>query len=213
MVAVGATAACGLNAAGQLSVDASGGPPAKRGGDSGSLSTSPGDASRDATTVQEASAAVDAGAPPADAASDTSVDAEGLADSSGTSDASVAETGPADAHHADAAGADAGHPDAASSHDAASADAGVDSSPPPGGCILAYSCGSSRCGCNQRCDEGTTCGACMPHFGTCTLSVEACDTDFSSPFNCGGCGNSCYISCPSFTPSCNLVGGAYTCGC
>ncbi len=174
---------------------------------------------KDASPVVDATVGSDGGLI-SEAGPDSSHDAKPHADVASPHDASKEDSTvhPPDAGEHHDAGHDAGKHDAGhdsghdSGHDAGvSMDAGVVVTQPPSNCgFLGYSCGSHTCSCNQVCDDDTTCGACLPHFGYCLTS---CDTDFSSPGSCGGCTNNCYISCRSLSPSCNLSGGTYTCGC
>jgi hypothetical protein len=226
IVTLGLVPACGLPATGELpsgldagqlggdsttpKLDATGGSHMKpdatadAGGkkhDGGGGTKHDGSPQGDAPSPPDGSTQADAGD------SGSAVDA---GDAGSTGDAGE-DAGTGDAGH-DAGAHDAGV-DAMTAPDAGSGDAGVDASAPPGGCFYDYSCGSAKCGCNQLCDDGTTCGACLPHFGTCGLDAHDCDTDFSSTLSCGGCGNICTCLNP-FSIKCNKTGtGGYACGC
>jgi hypothetical protein len=222
IIALGSVAACGLDAAGdELSGADTGlvGPTLDAGGmagghDARSDAKHPGDA----TTKKDGSP--DAGDARGDASSDVSPHADvmaakdgGTTHDGGSEDASHDSGSTADGGNE--ASTDAGRPDAG--NDAGPPDGGrdagtgVDASLPPSHCgglfSNSYSCGSSTCGCNQLCDDGTTCGACLPHFGTCPLDGNSCDSDFSSATACGGCGNICCFG----LGTCSLSGGAYSC--
>jgi hypothetical protein len=228
LLTLGALTACGLNAAGELATDLDAGSQAPT--DDGGNGTGAGhDARSDAKHPGDATVPHDA---KADGKGGSNVDAPLSIDGATPSDAPTMHdgeptdaphdsTGPKDGNPGDASSADASSHDGeapdASGHDAAATDAGhdaseeagVDASGPPGGCFLNYSCGSSKCSCNQLCDDGTTCGACLPHYGSC---LGTCDSDFSSILSCGGCGNVCLCLNP-LAVKCNLSGGTYTCGC
>jgi len=221
-VAVGASAlivGCGLDTTGDVPT--------------GLDATMPQGASDSGTIVQAKPDARHGGKGGADATRDarlshpetgTRADAGGESDAKASSDAVGAhDSAVGDARH-DTAAVDAAHHDAASHHDAAAdagghdaghhdaarADAGVDASPPPSSCgfpSYSYGCGSASCGCNQTCDDGVKCGACLPHFGTCALDLHDCDTDFSSATSCGGCGNFCCVG----LGTCSESGGVYSC--
>jgi hypothetical protein len=175
---------------------------------------------------------VDTGAPPAEAAVDAIADV--TADAPPSSDAAPPPDAPADSvadapgdgstppdaavdGNAEATPSDAGAPDAPNDGSAdalvdAPADAGVDVTGPPGICILSYGCGSQSCGCSQTCDNGSACGACLPGHGTCNFDLHSCDTDLTTVFNCGSCGNRCTCS-NAFNAKCTLTGATYQCGC
>jgi len=229
IIALGSVAACGLSATGELSVDGGSADAGLRGptfDGNGMTTPDSGSPMKDATAHEDAKK--DTGTKGKDSASDTSPHADGTAPNEasaghdGASTDAAEESGSSkdsgkdaeDAHGAvDAApdaksldaGKDAGPPDAAKD-----TGSGVDAVAPPTSCgfpSYSYSCGSKTCGCNQLCDDGSACGACSPHFGSCALDLHSCDTDFSSATSCGGCGNVC---CLGFG-TCSLSGGTYSC--
>jgi hypothetical protein len=217
--------ACGLDAGGEVAGDLDAGSPTPS-IDVGTSTHSSTDAARDAKHPVDATAGRDAVPDTASHAIDTGKDAvaldvvtlvdakahdgevDAVLESSAPMDGSVGDVGTTpDSSSSDATGHDA------AAHLDAAPDAGVDASPPPNVCIGGYGCGSQFCSCNQTCDDGTTCGACLPHFGTCPFDIGSCNTDFSSNTSCGACGNSCaFCGLLSGLAPCVLTAGVYKCG-
>jgi hypothetical protein len=135
----------------------------------------------------------------------------------GVHEAAPPEDAPKDAHHEDAPATLDAAGDAVT-HDAhvkdTSSDAPIVTNPPANCGLLGYSCGSATCGCNQTCDDQTSCGACLPGYAKCGLDIYDCATSLSGIGNCGSCGNVCLcLSLSTPIPSCLPSGSTWECHC